>query len=120
MQLEMILSAMGDLKLSLQEKLTIWNKYEQVIEKKYQNVDLLRLYSYLIQAALFSEKGISMLELTQNMEKSTYVIKKLMDEIPEEMIVIKKKSNYKFYSISLERLNTLIFQESIEVIQNSK
>jgi len=120
MQLEMILSAMGDLKLSLQEKLAVWNKYERIIEKKYRNVDLRRLYSYLIQAALFSEKGISMFELTQSMEKSTYVVKKLMSEIPSEMIVIKKKSNYKFYSISLEKLNALILQESIEAIQTSK
>ena len=114
MQLDMILSAMEELRLSLQEKLSTWNKYEYVIEQKYEDRDLLRLYSYLIQAALFSEKGISMTELTEITEKSSYVIKKLMSAIPQEMIVIKKKSNFKFYSINLEELNKLILREHIE------
>lgn len=118
MQLEMIFSAMEELKRSLNAKLTTWNKYEEVIEKKYEDIDLLRLYSYLIQAALFSEKGISMFELTHNMEKSIYVIRKLMSEIPSEMVIIKKKGNNKFYSISLEKLNALILQESIDAIKN--
>lgn len=114
MQLGMLLSSMKELKKSLQEKLATWNKYEKVIEEHCDDFELLKLYSYLIQAALFSEKGISMLELQENMKKSKYIIKGLLDKIPEEMIVVKKKSNYKFYSINLEKLNKIILDESIE------
>ena len=114
MQLNMILTSMKELKKSLQQKLVTWNKYEKAIEARCDDFELLKLYSYLIQAALFSEKGISMLELQENMKKSNYMVKCLLYKIPEEMIAIKKKSNFKFYSINLEKLNRIILEESIE------
>lgn len=117
MQLEMIFEAMKELKKSLNEKLATWIKYEEAIEKQCDNFELLRLYSFLIQAALFSEQGISMMELQQNMKFSEYIIKKLMCEIPKDMIVVKIKKKFKFYSINLERLNTIILEESVEAIQ---
>lgn len=119
MQLNMILSAMKELLKSLQEKLATWNKYEKSIEEFCDNIDLLRLYSYLIQAALFSEQGISMMQLQQNMGFSVYLIKKLMNKIPEEMIVIKSKRKYKFYSINLEKLNSAILKKSVEDLKQA-
>lgn len=120
MQLNIILTSMKELKRALQEKLATWNKYEQAIEKRCNDFELLKLYSYLIQAALFSEKGISMAELERNMKKSNYVVKNLLNRIPQEMIMIKKKSNFKFYSINLEELNMIILRESIETIENAE
>ncbi|MBQ8539936.1 MAG: Fic family protein [Clostridia bacterium] len=120
MQLKMIFAAMAELEKSLLEKLATWNKYEEAIEKQCDNFELLRLYSFLIQAALFSEKGISMIELQQNMKLSNYMIKNLMYKIPEDMIVVKTKKKFKFYSISLERLNTIILEDSVEAIQKAE
>ena len=120
MQLEMIYIAMKELKKSLLEKLTIWDKYEKIIEKQCGNADMLNIYSFLIQAALFSEQGISMSELQQNMKYSNYVIKKLMANIPEEMIVIKTKNKYKFYSINLDKLNAIILEDTISSIQTAQ
>ena len=120
MQLEMIFSAMKELENSLNEKLATWNKYEEAIQKQSNNPELLRLYSFLIQAALFSEKGISMMDLQQNMKSSIYMIKKLMCEIPKGMIVIKIKNKYKYYSVNLEKLNTIILQESVASIQKGQ
>ncbi len=120
MQLEMIFEAMKELKKSLSEKLTTWKKYEEVINKICDDFELLRLYNFLIQAALFSEKGISMAELQQNMKSSNYMIKKLISKIAEDMLVIKTKKKFKFYSINLQRLNTIIFEESIQSIQKSR
>ena len=114
MQLGMLLSSMEELKKSLQKKLVTWDKYKEMIKSHCNDFELLRLYNFLIQAALFSEKGISMLELQENMKKSQYIIKGLFAKIPEDMIVVKKKSNYKFYSINLETLNKIILEESIE------
>ncbi len=116
MQLKMIFKAMKELEKSLLEKLTTWDKYEKVIEKQCDDIELNRLYSFLIQAALFSEKGISMMELQQNMGCSKYVIKNLMAKIPEEMIVVKIKKKYKYYSLNLEKLDSLSFQESLNEI----
>ena len=120
MQLEMIFSAMKELKKSLLEKLAIWDKYEKVIENQCNRTILLNLYSFLIQAALFSEQGISMLELQQNMNCSKYAIKKLMANIPTEMIVVKTKNKYKFYSISLDKLNDILLKEAISSIQKAE
>lgn len=113
MQLNMILISMQELKKSLQQKLATWDKYEKAIEAHCEERELLILYSYLIQAALFSEKGISMAELVENTRKSRYMLKPLLDKIPEEMIVVKKKGHYKFYSINLDYLNEMILKETI-------
>lgn len=118
MQLDMILNAMQDLEKSLLEKLTTWNKYERIIERHFRRTDLLTLSSYLIQAALFSERGISMQELQQNMKYSPYMIKKLMEKIPVNLVVIKKKGNFKFYSFNLEELDSIALQESIKRLES--
>lgn len=118
MQLEMIYLAMDELYDSLLEKLATWNKYEVIIAKRCDDKELRKLYSFLIQAALFSEQGISMLELQQNMQYSQYVIKKLMGKIPEEMLVIKTKQKFKFYAVNLEKLNAILLDESIEAVRN--
>lgn len=120
MQLEMIFSAMKELEKSLHEKLLTWNKYEKIIENQCKDFELLNLYSYLIQAALFSEQGISMMELQQCMKSSNYTIKNIMRKIPEDMIVVKTKRKYKFYSINLEKLNTIILEENIKAIQTAE
>ncbi len=118
MQLNMILDAMGELNTSLQQRYATWNKYEESVDNYCgNNRNLRRLFSYLIQASLFSEKGISMHELQQNMKISKYIITNLMKEIPPELLVIKKKSNFKFYSINLDELNSIIVAQSIELIK---
>lgn len=117
MQLHMILISMEELKKSLQEKLATWDKYEKAIAARCQDFELRKLYSYLIQAALFSEKGISMAELQENLKKSNYMVKSLLNQISEEMVVIKKKSNFKYYSINLDKLNGMILAQSLEQLQ---
>lgn len=114
MLLNIILTSMQELKESLQQKLATWDKYEKAIRANCNDVELIKLYSYLTQAALFSEKGISMSELQAAMKKSNYMVKSLLSKIPEEMLVIQKKSNYKFYSINLDKLNNLILEESLK------
>lgn len=115
MQLSMIYDAAKDLRESLIERMQIWKKYEAAILKHSdESEDVRLLYSYLIQAALFSEKGISMIELTSNMHCSKYTIDKLMKEIEPEKIVTKKKGNTRFYSINLETLHNEIVTAGIE------
>lgn len=112
MMLNMVLEAMDKLKGSLLEKLITWEKYEEVVDYICEQNNLRRLYSYLIQAALFSEKGITVSELHKHMEISPYIIKNCMKQIPEELIVIKKKSNFKFYSVNLDKLNATLLRKS--------
>lgn len=119
MMLNMILKTMDELKKSLLQKLSTWEKYESVVDEICEHDDIRRLYSYLIQAALFSEKGISIKELITNMGISQYLINKTIKQIPEELIVIKKKSNFKFYSINLDKLNAIMLQKSMDSIIKS-
>ena len=116
MQLKMILNSMNELKNSLEEKLMNWKKYEKIIREKYNEPGLVKLFSYLIQAALFSENGISMLELQQNMNKSNYIVKTLLSKIPEEMKIVKNKGKFKYYSIDIEKLNMVILEENIKIL----
>lgn len=119
MMLNMITSAMSELEKSLTQKLMIWGKYETALDKICEQKEPRRLCSYLTQAALFSEAGISIDELEQNMKLSPYKLKNFMKQIPEELVVVRKKSNFKFYSISLEKLDQRIFHHSLNLIEES-
>lgn len=114
MQLTMIHNAMMDLEVSLKERKITWYKYEKAIAS-YHNGDqtLSKLYSYLIQATLFSEMGISTHELEHCMQCSAYIRNQLMSKVPAELIIINKKGNRNYYSINLNKLNEEILQEKI-------
>lgn len=120
MQLSMIRASMEDLKTSLREKLATWTKYEQMIAARCEDEKLFMLYSYLTQAALFGEKGISVQELEQSMGLSSYKIGKLMKEIPGELIVVRKKGNAKFYSLDLNKWNSIIFNDSLNALAKTE
>ena len=121
MQLKMIHLAMLDLEKALKERHAAWMKYEEAINHYCSdNPSLRRLYSYLIQAAMFGEMGITMQELQDNMKISSYRIKKLMQEIPDGWLAVRKKSNFKFYSLHLETLDSLRFQESLKEIKTAQ
>lgn len=120
MQLRMIYLAMVDLEKALNEKRSMWIKYEKMVNDYCNNDKSLRqLYSYLIQAAMFGEVGITMKELQNNMKISSYMIKKLMNNIPEELLIVKKKSNFKFYSLNLDHLDSLRFHENLNEINSN-
>jgi len=119
MQLNMIYVAVQELKNSLVQRKNTWKKYETAIQKYCEKNTVLRgLYSLLIQAALFSEKGISMQQLKKHMSISEYMIKKYMNEIPERLLVTKQKNKYKYYYLNIEKLNSVILEENIAKINN--
>ena len=61
------------------------------------------MYSYLIQAALFSEKGISTDELKACFQESYYTVRKLLGSIRPEMLVSGLKGKSKYYQLDLKR-----------------
>ena len=110
MMLHMIYAALKDLEDSLQKKLISWNKYESVVSSFPEAKDrqVRKMYSYLIQAALFSEKGISTDELKACFKASYYTIKKLLGCIDPEMLVGEQKGKSKFYQIDLVVLDKIL------------
>lgn len=119
MQLQMIKKAMEQLRDSLEEKKTILQKYEDEIEKMYSdNLELKQLHSLLIQAALFSEKGISMEEMMSILELSRYKIKNLMELMNHSMVQTEKKGNTLFYYANLDLMDNQIIKEEISKLES--
>lgn len=71
-------------------------------------------YSYLIQAALFSEKGISTEELKFGFKESYYMVKKLLGYIKPEMLIAELKGKAKYYQINLNVLDSILLQQEME------
>lgn len=112
MMLNMILAAIGELKESLSRRLTRWSRYEQLVQSfddAKENGRLLQLYSVLVQAALFSERGISTAELQKGLEVSYYTMKKLLALIEEkELLCVSTHEKTKYYEIDLNRLDDML------------
>ena len=115
MQMEMIRSAFQDLKDSLESKLTLWKRYERLVPElpgAEGNENQCMLYSLLIQAALFSESGISTKELMLQFDMTYNPVKKLIDQVPENMLIIRKKGNAKYYQMDLAVLDRILLKRA--------
>lgn len=113
MMLEMIKVSMEDLKESLTDKLFRWNRYRTIIPRlsQYQNKEIALLYDVLIQAALFSEQGISTQELL-SIFKTNYATlgKRLAIVRNQDLLITEKHENKKYYSIKLKELDDMILE----------
>ncbi len=114
MMLQMIQTALKDLQESLEQKLIRWERYEKIAATFLEGEasELRELYSYLIQAALFSEKGISTSELTEQLG-SYHRWRKLMEQIPSALLHIEKKGKAKYYRMNLDTLDDLILTHAL-------
>lgn len=112
MQLEMIHIAIKELKESLLRKLISWDRYERIIPTLPGSKDksaVSQLYSYLIQAALFSESGISTAELTKEFGVSYGTLRNMLKKIPQDFVIAGLKGKVKYYQINLKKLDQLLF-----------
>ena len=111
MMLSMIASAMEDLKRSLQEKLLSLERYLSVVPRlhQYQTSEMATLYSILIQASLFSEKGISTQELISIFDTNyTTLGKRLAIVKDQELLSVEKYKNKKYYAMKLQELDDML------------
>ena len=110
MMLEMLLAASVDLRDSLKRKLVSWNKYENLADSLAKNdAKLNRTYSLLIQAALFSERGISVKEVMEVLEVSYSTVKNLLKRVADAGLLLEKKDGHtKFYQINLQKLDDMM------------
>ena len=115
MMLRMIHSAIQELKGSLARRLERWSRYEKLVqsfEEVGENLKLMQLYSVLLQASLFSERGISMRELQETLSMSYNTIKKLLGQINErKLLCVSESMKPKYYEICLDRLDDILFSE---------
>lgn len=111
MMLNMIAMSMEDLRNSLNDKLISWNRYCSVIPRldQHQNKDIAQLYDILIQAALFSEQGISTQELLSLFNTNYATLGKRLGIVKnQDLLIAEKHENKKYYSIKLKELNDIL------------
>lgn len=113
MMLKMIEMSMEDLRDSLNEKLISWKRYCSVIPRldQHQNKDVAQLYDILIQAALFSEQGISTQELLSVLGTNYATLGKRLGIVKDQdLLITEKHENKKYYSIKLKELNDILLE----------
>ena len=117
MQMGMIYESLAELKESLLKKSTQLKRYQQMILSLPggRNKNGYNLYYLLIQAALFSEEGIPTPVLKEKLEiKSPTTFKKLIDQIPEELLVTRTKNRTKYYELNLAPLDDMLMNEALQ------
>ena len=86
-----------------------WQNYEAMIPVLYPEKDekVRQLYSLLIQAALFSEMGISIAELKYGLEIKSYATlqSKLAIIKSQNLLIENKEGKTKYFKIDLEELH---------------
>ena len=112
MMLAMIRDALSDLNASLLRRLGSWKKYEKLIElfdipDDKNGINLRRMYSFLIQAALFSEDGISTKKLIDYFD-SRYNVNKYLSSIPQNLLILQKSGIENHYMIDLKALDEIL------------
>lgn len=114
MMLEMVLESAKDLKDSLERKNISLRKYQYALmgvpnlEKK--NVE--KLYNVLLQAALFSENGISTKELEAVSGLKYGGIRNLLGYIQKDLLISATLGREKYYRLDLRKLDEQILPGS--------
>lgn len=70
------------------------------------------LYSYLTQATLFSEKGISVAELMKYLNVSDTTARKMLKKVEDKLLVIKQKGHTNYYSLNLQIMDRIILDNA--------
>ena len=110
MMLEMLEISMEDLRDSLTDKLSKWQHYCALIPHldQGQNAEISSLYDILIQAALFSEQGISTQELLSLFSTSYTTLGKRLAIVKRQgLLATEKHENRKYYALTLAKLDEL-------------
>ncbi len=113
MMLNMICTALAALEKSLKEKRASWEKYLLLAEgfEEAKDDEVKALYNILIQAALFSEKGISTEGLKDSLQKSYYGVKRLLGMVRPELLRAEQFGREKYYEINLAAMDNLLFEK---------
>ena len=104
--------SMQQLLETLTEKKQKWDYYCKRINllPNTDKQDMPLLYDLLIQAALFSNIGISRDELMYNMQMSGNTLKNRLDFIPKSLLLENRQKNKKYYLLNIEEVD-ILFEE---------
>ncbi len=106
--------SMYQLAKALSNRVTSLNHYRNAIPflPEGTNQKLYFVYDYLVQATLFAEHGISTKELIENTGESRNTIKKRLEVIKNNGLLVEKKNgNEKFFTLNLEMVDKFILKD---------
>ena len=109
MFLSIVDTSMQQLLETLEEKKYKWDYYCQRINRlpNAEKPGITHLYELLIQAALFSNIGISREELISQMQISENTLRSRLKLIPETMLLVNLQKGRKYYLIDLDEADKL-------------
>lgn len=99
--------SMKQLCKSLYEKSEQLHHYEKQITQlpSAEDGSMCNLYDLLIQAALFSNNGISQKELELNLNMSYNTVRARLKRIPENLLITNRQGNRPFYLLNLQAIS---------------
>lgn len=111
MMLDMLKDSALELRSSLSEKLKRWDYYEHILDtypesKGSKRMEL--LYSLLVQAALFSDLGISTRDLKEQLNVSYVTLKGLLEQVEGTGLLCSRRvKSGKYYFIDLDKVDEM-------------
>ena len=111
---EIILKSMNNLEITLTKKCDKLSYYEQKIPflPNSNNKNSHKIYYLLIQASLFSEKGIRKKEMSSVLAINQVTLNNYFKNIPDEFLNIKISNRTHFFSLNLDKFDSLIEENS--------
>ena len=111
MMLDMLRGSALELKSSLIDKLKRWDYYEDAISaypESKSNKRMELLYSLLVQAALFSDVGISTNDLKAQLNVSYNTLKGLLEQVEGTGLLCSRRvKSGKYYFIDLDKVDEM-------------
>lgn len=109
MFLSIVDTSMQQLLETLEEKKHKWDYYCRRINRlpNTEKPGITHLYELLIQAALFSNIGISREELISQMQISENTLRSRLKLIPETMLLVNLQKGHKYYLIDIDEADKL-------------
>lgn len=110
MMLSMIDMAYDEVQESLTDSISLFNRYKSMIHMldESDNKQMGDLYGYLIQAALFSENGISLRDLLELMDLSYVTLKKRLEIVEkQDLLILNKIGKSNYYMMNLRTLDNM-------------
>ncbi len=107
--LDIILESENNLYSALKDRQEKLEYYDRIIDRFTEEIDssTIFLYRLLTKAALFSNYGISMHELENNMKESPNTIRKRLRQIPGKALIRKIVGRTNYYSLDLDEIENL-------------
>lgn len=92
---------------ALEERKNKMDYYYSAVRKlpHNKNTNIMDLYFVLIQAALFSDKGISIKELELHFDITYNTVRSRLDKIPDKFIIKNNHKKRNYYMINLEEVD---------------